>query len=565
MAASAPVSYPHDNEWLQDKHVITFLAERAYLNVVDEPLAWNYLVRAIMRHREMTEANARKSNWLQRRHFMLVNSEAHDVERGSQQGCHWFVVAFDGRKVRQAGFIVFAWDPKATNEYMSSFLDSCKENDIEVRAKALGHQPVGDNWTCGYHSLGYICLLARTEIGTDLGALVLPPMAADFVGQVQACLREAAMTSSDTVDETLSGVTGAVASVRVNTQLWLAEMHGVPQTFHWVQVKVVGRKCQGLVPLEYVRPPYAKVRAPLKHLFATMTAQMQRICGKRPKTNHPSPAQAAQPSPSTPSALEHAPAQVSEPSPPPSPSLEHASAPVTEPSPSPSPPLEHGPAQVPKPSPSPSSPLHGPSVKSVPKDLHRKASKGDKVCAVFTHHLRTGDKGFLHWGKVLAVEGSECTIKWQTDKKPSSHSIADVFLTEAAAWAAFHSIPSSDSASEAPLYPDSDHEATGPKTSLRSAAQVNTQPGTSQSREALYINKKRFEVPEGYTGNLRHDQQKCDEFWKVIVHDRRKSSEIRLSPANQARAEAVEKLTGQKFSREQRVFLRVCGQYMEEE
>jgi hypothetical protein len=68
---------------------------------------------------------------------------------------------------------------------------------------------------------------------------------------------------------------------------------------------------------------------------------------------------------------------------------------------------------------------------------------------VFTHHLRTGDKGFLHWGKVLAVEGSECTIKWQTDKKPSSHSITHVFLTEVAAWAAFHSIPSSDGASEA--------------------------------------------------------------------------------------------------------------------
>ena len=234
-------------------------------------------------------------------------------------------------------------------------------------------------------------------------------------------------------------------------------------------------------------------------LFATMTAQMQRICGKRPKTNQPSPAQAPEPSPSTPSALEHARAKVSEPSPPPSPPLEHASAPVTKPSPSPSPSLEHGPAQVPKPSPSPSSPLHGPSVKSVPKDLHRKASKGDKVCAVFTHHLRTGDKGYLHWGKVLAVEGSECTIKWQTDKKPSSHSIADVFLTEATAWAAFHSIPNSDTASEAPLYPDSDHEATGPKTSLRSAAQVNSQPGTSQSREALYINKKHFDVPVGYT------------------------------------------------------------------
>ena len=60
MAASAPVSYPRDNEWLQDRHVITFLAEQAYLNIVDEPLAWNYLVRAIMRHRKMTEANARK-------------------------------------------------------------------------------------------------------------------------------------------------------------------------------------------------------------------------------------------------------------------------------------------------------------------------------------------------------------------------------------------------------------------------------------------------------------------------------------------------------------------------
>ena len=33
----------------------------------------------------------------------------------------------------------------------------------------------------------------------------------------------------------------------------------------------------------------------------------------------------------------------------------------------------------------------------------------------------------------------------------------------------------------------------------------------------------------------------------------------------QRRAKAFEKLTCQKFSREQRVFLRVCGQYMEEE
>ena len=29
-------------------------------------------------------------------------------------------------------------------------------------------------------------------------------------------------------------------------------------------------------------------------------------------------------------------------------------------------------------------------------------------------------KGYLHWGKVLAIEVSECTIKWQIKKEPSS-------------------------------------------------------------------------------------------------------------------------------------------------
>ena len=38
-----------------------------------------------------------------------------------------------------------------------------------------------------------------------------------------------------------------------------------------------------------------------------------------------------------------------------------------------------------------------------------------------------------------------------------------------------------------------------------------------------------------------------------------------LRASREAEAEAFEKLTGQKFSREQRVFLLVCGQYMEEE
>ena len=94
---------------------------------------------------------------------------------------------------------------------------------------------------------------------------------------------------------------------------------------------------------------------------------------------------------------------------------------------------------------------------------------------------RAEGHNFKGWGKVLAVEGSECTIKWQTEKKPSSHSITDVFVT------AFRSIPSSDSASEAPLYPESDHEATDPKTSLLSAAQQNTQTQSDPARLFLLI------------------------------------------------------------------------------
>ena len=81
----------------------------------------------------------------------------------------------------------------------------------------------------------------------------------------------------------------------------------------------------------------------------------------------------------------------------------------------------------------------------------------------------------------------------------------------------------------------------------------------------LQANKKCFEVPLGYTGNLLNDQKRCDDFCNVIVDDRRKSSEIHRSPANRALAEAFEKWTGQKFSKEQRGVLRVCGSDMEKE
>ena len=170
-------------------------------------------------------------------------------------------------------------------------------------------------------------------------------------------------------------------------------------TCHWVQVKVGGRKCQGFLPLEYVQLPRAKVQAPLKHLFATMTAQMHRCA-------------------------------------------------------------VHQSSQCPR------------NCITQPQRVTNCVLCSRTTCVQGTRVIG------LHWGKVLTVEGYGCTIKWQTDKKPSSLSIADVSLTEAAAWAAFDSVASSDSALEAPLYPESDHEASDPQTSLRLAAQEATRPGT---------------------------------------------------------------------------------------
>ena len=77
------------------------------------------------------------------------------------------------------------------------------------------------------------------------------------------------------------------------------------------------------------------------------------------------------------------------------------------------------------------------------------------------------------------MEGCDCTIKWQTERKPSSHFITDVFL------AAFQSIPSSDSTSEALFYPQSVHKGIDPKMSLPPIVQQNTQ--TQSDRAKLFM------------------------------------------------------------------------------
>ena len=42
--------------------------------------------------------------------------------------------------------------------------------------------------------------------------------------------------------------------------------------------------------------------------------------------------------------------------------------------------------------------------------------------------VRTQGHNVKGWGKVLAVEGSHCTITWQTEKQPSSLSLTEVLL-----------------------------------------------------------------------------------------------------------------------------------------
>ena len=65
-----------------------------------------------------------------------------------------------------------------------------------------------------------------------------------------------------------------------------------------------------------------------------------------------------------------------------------------------------------------------------------------EFCAIgYSATLATAQgHNFKGWDKVLAAEGSDRTIKWQTEKKASSHSITYVVVT------ALHSITSSDSA-----------------------------------------------------------------------------------------------------------------------
>ena len=115
-------------------------------------------------------------------------------------------------------------------------------------------------------------------------------------------------------------------------------------------------------------------------------------------------------------------------------------------------------------------------------------------------------------------------------KKASSHSITNMFLN------AVHSIPSSDSASEAPLYLESEDEATGPKTSLRAAAQQNTQTQGDPAKLFLLVSS---EVPRAthvavlqcLTAIALNSLQPCIPA-QTFVHFRRLSQSAQLVPSS---------------------------------
>ena len=115
----------------------------------------------------------------------------------------------------------------------------------------MGHEPVHDFWTCGYHCPSYICLLVHTKVERDLGAAVLSPMAKESIKQVQvyACLKETATINYDTEDEMMCQLIGDIAFTRVNTQLGFAEMYRFSVKFHIVQVPRFGGLGHAQAPL----------------------------------------------------------------------------------------------------------------------------------------------------------------------------------------------------------------------------------------------------------------------------------------------------------------------------
>ena len=135
----------------------------------------------------------------------------------------------------------------------------------------LGHQK--DGWTCGYRSLAFISVLARTDIHVDLGAITLPPMEHGFVGEVQLVLKDMVARPHDIIDQELLGNAGSLSSMTKWGKLWLAQVVNESKVI-WTQGMVTGRLKQQHVPVWWVLPRHTELQAPLKHLCKEQTPEM---------------------------------------------------------------------------------------------------------------------------------------------------------------------------------------------------------------------------------------------------------------------------------------------------
>ena len=131
---------PGDGSPLNDKCLSQWMEQTLCHNKVDDPMPWNSLVGAIVRHRENKDD---RGAFCLRRQFAIVNTTAQHVASAGEQGTHWVAVAFDGRLLDTPAFSVYAWDPMSSDRLLRPFLRRCHENDIKVRTQSSGTKKMG--------------------------------------------------------------------------------------------------------------------------------------------------------------------------------------------------------------------------------------------------------------------------------------------------------------------------------------------------------------------------------------------------------------------------------------
>lgn len=163
-------------------------------------------------------------------------------------------------------------------------------------------------------------------------------------------------------------------------------------------------------------------------------------------------------------------------------------------------------------------------------ELHHPKSdlcvQGTQVCAVFNWHLKTGMKRYASWGKVQEVEDDMVTVRWDGERDPTVLHVDDVHRTEEAAFAAA-------------VVKDIESQNGAPQRRATRATKGQSQPAASATHcdvpdvsdeeqplkpepgkdkgqpDFLSIGDKRYDVPAGYRGSFKADQEKCDMLWKL--------------------------------------------------